>query len=114
MTSKRETTGAPTTIRLSADRNEIAADGEDIALVRVEILDSAGRPLPTANNLVKFRVSGEGVLLGVGNGEDPHASNRFVRGFNLTRYAGHWPDMLLEAAGVTGCPRQGWPLTATP
>jgi beta-galactosidase len=69
MTSRRETTGAPTTLRLSADRNEIAADGEDIALVRVEILDSAGRLLPTANNLVKFRVSGAGVLLGVGNGD---------------------------------------------
>ena len=43
MTSRRETTGAPATIRLSADRSEIAADGADIALVRVEVLDSAGR-----------------------------------------------------------------------
>ena len=34
MTSKRETTGTPKTIRLSADRNEINADGEDIAVVR--------------------------------------------------------------------------------
>ena len=69
MTSKRETVSAPITLRLSPDRNEIAADGEDIALVRVEILDAVGRPLPTANNLVKFRVSGEGALLGVGNGD---------------------------------------------
>jgi len=69
MTSRRETTGAPATIRLSADRSELAADGEDIALVRVELLDSAGRALPTAGNLIKFRVSGEGSLLGVGNGD---------------------------------------------
>ncbi|MFL6601843.1 MAG: beta-galactosidase GalA [Steroidobacteraceae bacterium] len=69
MTARRETTGTPQTIRLSADRTEIAADGEDISLVRVEVLDSAGRPIPTADNLIKFRISGPGVLLGVGNGD---------------------------------------------
>ena len=69
MSSRRETTGAPATIRLSADRSEIAADGEDIALVRVEVLDSVGRAVPTADNLIKFKVSSEGILLGVGNGD---------------------------------------------
>jgi beta-galactosidase len=69
MTSRRETTGAPATIRLTADRSEIAADGEDIALVRVEVLDSAGRALPTADNLIKFKLTGAGILLGVGNGD---------------------------------------------
>lgn len=69
MTTKRETTGAPETIRLSADRSEIDADGEDIAIVRVEVLDSAGRPVPTADNLIKFKITGVGILLGVGNGD---------------------------------------------
>ena len=69
MTARRETTGAPATIRLSCDRKEIAADGEDIAIVRVEVLDAAGRPVPTADNLIKFTISGEGTLLGVGNGD---------------------------------------------
>src|SRR5581483_11923973 len=69
MTARRETTGTPQAIRLSADRNEIAADGEDIAIVRVEVLDSAGRTISTADNLIKFRISGAGVLLGVGNGD---------------------------------------------
>ena len=69
MTSRRETTGAPAAIRLSCDRDEIAADGADIAIVRVEVLDNAGRPVPTANDLIKFTVSGEGTLLGVGNGD---------------------------------------------
>ena len=69
MTARRETTGAPVSIRLTADRTEIAADGEDVALVRVEVLDSAGRALPTAGNLIHFRVTGAGILLGVGNGD---------------------------------------------
>jgi beta-galactosidase len=69
MTSRRETTGGPATIQLSCDRDEMAADGEDVAIVRVEVLDEAGRPVPTADNLIKFTLSGEGTLLGVGNGD---------------------------------------------
>ncbi|MGD0292676.1 MAG: beta-galactosidase GalA [Terracidiphilus sp.] len=69
LTEKRETTGAPVAIRLTADRTEINADGQDVALVTVEALDKEGRPVPTASNLIGFKVSGEGALLGVGNGD---------------------------------------------
>jgi beta-galactosidase len=69
LTEKRETTGAAVAIRLSADRKEIDADGEDVAIVKVEALDKAGRPVPTANNLIGFKVSGAGALIGVGNGD---------------------------------------------
>jgi beta-galactosidase len=65
---KRETTGEPVSIRLAADRTEISADGEDIAVVKVEVLDPQGRPVPTANHRIRFKVSGNGVLIGVGNG----------------------------------------------
>lgn len=66
---KRETAGAPAQIRLSADRTGICADGQDVALVRVEVVDKEGRPVPTADNLIQFKVRGEGALIGVGNGD---------------------------------------------
>ena len=69
LTEKRETTGPATTIRLTADRTEINADGEDLAIVRVEALDKEGRLVPTANQMINFKVSGEGALIGVGNGD---------------------------------------------
>jgi len=69
LTEKRETTGATVTIRLTADRTEINADGQDVAMVTVEALDKKGRPVPTASNLIGFKVSGNGALLGVGNGD---------------------------------------------
>lgn len=69
LTEKRETTGAPKSIRLTADRTEINADGEDVALLRVESLDSNGRHVPTAAHLIQFKLSGEGRLIGVGNGD---------------------------------------------
>jgi beta-galactosidase len=69
LTEKRETTGPEVAIRLTADRTEIDADGEDIAILKVEALDKEGRPVPTAGNLLSFKVSGAGTLIGVGNGD---------------------------------------------
>jgi len=69
LTEKRETTGEAAALRLSADRTTIDADGEDVAVIKVEGLDAAGRVVPTANNLLGFKVSGEGALIGVGNGD---------------------------------------------
>jgi beta-galactosidase len=69
LTEKRETTGAAVAIRLTADRMELNADGRDVAMVTVEALDKEGRPVPTASNLIGFKVAGDGVLLGVGNGD---------------------------------------------
>jgi beta-galactosidase len=68
LTEKRETIGIPVSIRLTPNRTEVNADGEDIAIVRVEVLDKEGRALPTAENTISFRITGEGALLGVGNG----------------------------------------------
>jgi beta-galactosidase len=69
LTEKRETTGAAVAIRLTADHMELNADGRDVAMVTVEALDKEGQTVPTASNLIGFKVAGEGVLLGVGNGD---------------------------------------------
>ena len=69
LTDKRETTGEPKSIKLTADRVEIDADGADVSVVRVEVLDEQGRSIPTADDLIIFKVSGEGSLIGVGNGD---------------------------------------------
>ena len=69
LTERRETTGKAATIKLTVDRAEIDADGEDVAVLRVEVLDAAGRSVPTADNQISFKISGEGALIGVGNGD---------------------------------------------
>jgi beta-galactosidase len=65
---RRETTGPGRRLRLTSDRSAIDADGRDAAIVKVDLLDSRGRPVPTANDKLAFRVSGAGRLIGVGNG----------------------------------------------
>ena len=69
LTDKRETTGPAAAIRLTADRNEINADGEDVAVIKVWGLDKEGRLVPIANNQIAFKVTGSGALIGVGNGD---------------------------------------------
>jgi beta-galactosidase len=69
LSEKRETTGPAATIKLSADRTAIDADGADVAVIKVEVLDNEGRSVPTADDLIHFKVTGEGTLIGVGNGD---------------------------------------------
>jgi len=68
LTEKRETTGPTVSIRLTADRTTIDADGEDVAMLKVEALDKEGRLVPIADNHIAFTVAGPGKLIGVGNG----------------------------------------------
>jgi beta-galactosidase len=69
MTTKRETTGAPRKLVIRADRQEVGADGEDVAMFAVEVKDAQDRVVPITENEVTFKISGEGKLIGTGNGD---------------------------------------------
>jgi len=62
------TTSAPAAIRLSADRTDLNADNREIVNVKAEIVDKDGWVVPDANNLIEFKVEGEGILIGTDNG----------------------------------------------
>lgn len=70
------TAGEPAQIRLTPDRATIAADGNDLSFVTVEILDRDGNLCPTAVNEVTFTVEGAGQNEGVDNG-NPISLERF-------------------------------------
>ena len=63
-----QTADAPAKIVLTADHTEINADSEDLSFVTVKVVDNKGRVCPNADNLVKFKIEGEGIIAGVGNG----------------------------------------------
>jgi len=77
--TKEETAGEPVSVALSADRTEIKADGEDVSVVTVQVVDDQGRLVPTAANEVQFTLQGPGKIIGVGNG-DPisHEPDRYI------------------------------------
>ena len=69
LVARRETAGGPAKILLRPDRQEIVADGQDVSLVEVQVLDQAGRLVPVADNEIVFQLSGPGKVIGVGNGD---------------------------------------------
>jgi len=89
---KVETTGEPTGLRLTPDRQMIAADGADVSVVTVAVTDSAGRIVPIADNMVNYEISGPGKIIGVGNG-DP---------------ACHEPDVYPSAPQTVSLPLTEW------
>lgn len=69
------TTGAEAKLSVTADRQEIAADGEDLVYITVDVTDEEGNIVPDAANNITFKVEGEGKLVGVDNGkQDDHQS----------------------------------------
>lgn len=67
-TDEVATAGEPAEVRLTADRQVINADGEDLSYITADIVDSEGNIVPDADDLVQFNLSGEGELVGVDNG----------------------------------------------
>jgi len=70
LTTINKTAGAPGMISLIPDRDNISADGQDLSFVTVKILDKDSTLVPYADNLVNFRISGPGKIVGVDNGSE--------------------------------------------
>jgi beta-galactosidase len=62
------TAGIPAKIQLVPDRDKIKADGSDLSYVTVRILDENGVPVPDADNLISFEVTGAGTFAAADNG----------------------------------------------
>jgi beta-galactosidase len=81
LTDTRQTAGPATKVLATADRASITADGQDMVVVNVGIVDAQGNLVPTASHKVTWSVAGPGIIIGVGNGdpschEPDHASQR--------------------------------------
>lgn len=63
-----KTTGKPAAIRLTADRNRIGADKNDLAYIKIEIADEDGNTIPDASVPVEIKCSGNGTVIASGNG----------------------------------------------
>lgn len=66
-------------IKLTADRTEINADGQDLSFVTVEMTDEKGILNPNAANQLNFELEGPGTIIAVANGDikdnDPYVAS---------------------------------------
>ena len=77
-------------IELEQGRGGLVADGDDVAMVKVRVVDATGALVRTANTPdVQFGVEGPGKVIGVGNGDA----------------ASHEPDKASRRAAFNGLAR---------
>ena len=73
------TADEPCAIRLTADRNALKANKEDLSYVTIEIVDKNGLPHPLADNEITVNVSGCGTLVALGSANmqdvEPYCDN---------------------------------------
>ena len=62
-----QTAGEPVSVRLTADRQQLKADGQSLAFITIEVVDAQGRVVPDAQKPLDVKVTGSATLLGVGN-----------------------------------------------
>jgi len=62
------TADEPAVIRLTPDRKELSATGEDLCYILVEAHDKKGAFCPLADNIVHFKIDGPAEIFAVGNG----------------------------------------------
>lgn len=63
-----KTAGAPAKIILSVDKNKIGSRWDDVAFVTAKVYDEQGNICPNADNLIRFTLSGNGIIDAVDNG----------------------------------------------
>jgi len=62
-----QTAGKPAKVRLTADRNHIHADQNDLSYVIAEIVDDKGNVVPNAVMPLHFRIEGAGKIIATAN-----------------------------------------------
>ncbi len=81
-TTELVTAGKPCRLRLTADRQQLEADGQDLAFITVEVVDSEGNVVPEAAVTGNVTVSGQGQLMAAASADmkdrEPLTSPRFT------------------------------------
>lgn len=63
------TPGTVSKLEVSQNKTEIAADGSSLVYIAVDVVDANGVLDTTATNTINFSLTGDGVILGVDNGD---------------------------------------------
>ncbi len=78
-TKSLKTTGSPKSIRIITEQNTIHLSNNDLAFIKIELVDENGVVVPDATNTIQLSIEGEGKIIASGN-----ASTNDMRSFNQT------------------------------
>lgn len=69
LTAKIETTGTATEVVMTPYKSTMMADGTDVTVVNISVVDREGREVADADNMIRFELEGDATIIGVGNGD---------------------------------------------
>ena len=106
LTETIETTKPAAKTVLKADRSQITADGRDLAVITIEVQDQKGRIVPDACPVLTFTLSGNGRILGAGNGDPSypgldHPDSMDCRQFTIPAFNG-LAQLLIQSTDAAG------------
>jgi beta-galactosidase len=104
------TVGKPARIHLECRNPRLGSSSDDVAIVRAIIVDAEGVPVPRADDVISFNVSGPGMIVAVDNGDnDSHEPFRATsrRAYNGTCAA------FIKSTGQSKMNAEAIKLTAT-
>ena len=106
LTETIETTQPASTTVLKADRTTITADGQDLAVITIEIQDAKGRLVPNACPQLTFLLEGNGRILGAGNGDpmylgEDHPKTHDGKTFSIPAFNG-LAQLLVQSTETAG------------
>ncbi len=101
-----QTTGEAQNIIMETDRSIIDADGRDVAVVNISLADKKRRIVPTACNMLTFKVVGDARILGAGNGDpafkgEDHPAELNCKEFSIPAFNGY-AQVLIQSSDVPG------------
>ncbi len=76
LAEKINTAGTAAKIVVTPDHQTLKSDGNDLSFITVEVTDENGNLVPDADQMIEFKVEGEGTIVGVDNG-DPVSHESF-------------------------------------
>lgn len=104
LTKTIETTLPAAKTVIKTDRDMIAADGRDLAVITIEVQDRKGRIVPDACPMLTFTLDGNARIIGAGNGDPSymgadHPKEKDCRQFSIPAFNG-LAQLLVQSTGT--------------
>ncbi len=101
LTSSVETTNLPAKLLLVPSKMRLIADGKDVSVINITVIDKEGREVPDANKMIDFKLFGDAKIIGVGNGDPSSHQADFCKDGKWQRSSFNGKCQVIIQAGKT-------------
>jgi beta-galactosidase len=96
-----ETTTEAAKLLLEPSKTRLSADGKDISVINITVLDKEGREVADANKMIVFKLLGDAKIIGVGNGDPSSHEADFCKDGNWQRSSFNGKCQVIIQSGKT-------------